>query len=182
MLIAIATTLAISTASFGAPAPSAANQLAKQVPTLQLQKPAPLVPQNLLAPENPSEIVRIIVELEKAPAIEAATKKGVLYKDLPKSQRKSVEDAITKDKKNVKDKVKKASKNIKFKEEFSTVFNGFSAEVQAGEVASIAQTEGVKAVYETTEYTRPSVEPNMVHSKELVQAQLAWDKYDFKGE
>lgn len=182
MLIAIATTLALSTASFGAPAPSAANQLANQMPTLQLQKPAPLVPQNLLTPENPSEIVRIIVELEKAPAIEAATKKGVLYKDLPKSQRKSVEDAITKDKKNVKDKVKKASKNIKFKEEFSTVFNGFSAEVQASEVASIAQTEGVKAVYETTEYTRPSVEPNMVHSKELVQAQLAWEKYDFKGE
>ncbi len=182
MLLSLATMLVLSTASFGAPAPLAAKGLAKQIPTIQMQKPVPQLPQRLMAPENSSEIVRIIVELEKAPAIETATKKGVLYKDLPKSERKNLEAAIDKDKKNVKDKVKKLSKNIKFKEDFSAVFNGFSAEVQAGEVASIAQTEGVKAVYETTEYTRPSVEPNMVHSKELVQAQLAWDKYDFKGE
>ena len=174
MMLALATTLALSTASFGAPAPTAAAMLAKQIPTLQLQKPVHQnIPQRLLAPENPSELVRIIVELEKAPAIETATKKGVLYKNLPKSERKSVEASIEADQKKVKDKVKLKSKKVKFKEEFTTVFNGFSAEVEAGDVASIAQTEGVKTVYETTEYTRPSVEPNMTHSKELVQAQLA---------
>ncbi|MFX3673531.1 MAG: S8 family serine peptidase [Paenisporosarcina sp.] len=182
MLLSLATMLVLSTASFGAPAPSAANELAKQIPTLHSQKTSPQVPQRLMAPDNPSEMVRVIVELEKAPAIETATKKGILYKHLPKSERKNIEAAIEKDQKNVKDKVKQKSKNIKFKEEFTAVFNGFSAEVEASEVASIAQTEGVKAIYETTEYTRPSVGPNMTHSKELVQAQLAWDKYDFKGE
>lgn len=182
MLLSLATMLVLSTASFGAPAPLAAKELAKQIPTLQMQKPELQVPLRLMAPENPSEIVRIIVELEKAPAIETATKKGKLYKDLPKSERKGLEASIQADQKKVKDKVKGKSKNIKFKEEFTTVFNGFSAEVTAGEVASIAQTEGVKAVYETNEYVRPNEEPNMVHSKELVQAQLAWDKYDFKGE
>ncbi|MEK4484674.1 S8 family serine peptidase [Psychrobacillus sp. FSL H8-0484] len=182
MLLALAGTLVISTASFGAPVPTAANVLAKQIPPLQLQKSATTVPQQLIAPKNPSETVRIIVELEKAPAIETATKKGVLYKNLPKSQRKSVEASIEADQKNVKEKVKQKSKKIKFKEEFTAVFNGFSAEVEAGDVAAIAETEGVKAIYESTEYTRPNIEPNMVHSKELVQAQLAWDKYDFKGE
>lgn len=182
MILAIATTLALSTASFGVPAPLAATQLAKQIPAIQMQKPALKLPERLIAPENANEIVRIIVELEKAPAIEAATKKGKLYKDLPKSERKDLEASIKSDQKNVKDKVKGKSKNIKFKEEFTTVFNGFSAEVVAGDVASIAQTEGVKAVYETNEYTRPTEEPNMVHSKELVQAQLAWEKYSFKGE
>ena len=182
MLLALATTLALSTASFGAPASSAAQQLAKQLPTLQLQKPAPKMPSRLVSPENPSEVVRVIVELEKAPAIETATKKGKLYKDLPKSERKNVEAAIKADQKKVKDKITNSKKNIKFKEEFNAVFNGFSAEVEAKDVASIAATEGVKAVYETLEYTRPNIEPNMTHSKELVQAQLAWEKYNFKGE
>lgn len=181
-MIALATTLALSTASLGAPAPTAAIQLAKEIPTLQLQKSASQLPLRLMAPENPSEIVRIIVELEKAPAIETATKKGKLYKDLSKSERRGLEASIESDQKSVKEKVKAKSKNIKFKEEFTAVFNGFSAEVEAGDVAGIAQTEGVKAVYETNEYTRPNEEPNMVHSKELVQAQLAWEKFDFKGE
>lgn len=181
-MVALATTLALSTASIGAAAPTTAIQLAKQIPTLQMQKPVSQLPLRLMAPENPSEIVRIIVELEKAPAIETATRKGKLYKDLPKAERKGLEASIEADQKNVKEKVKAKSKNIKFKEEFTAVFNGFSAEVEAGNVASIAETEGVKAVYETNEYTRPSEEPNMVHSKELVQAQLAWEKFDFKGE
>ena len=181
-IIALATTLALSTASFGAPAPVAAKQLEKQLTSIQVQKSTPKVPQRLLAPENPKEKVRIIVELEQAPAIETATNKGVLYKDLPKSQRKSVESAIENNQKNVKEKVKKVSTNIQFKEEFTAVFNGFSAEVEARDVAGIGLLEGVKAVYETTEYDRPSIEPQMVHSKELVQAQLAWEKYSFKGE
>ena len=182
LFIALATTLALSSTSFASPVPTAANVLAKPIPALVLQKDSSIVPKRLQLPENPDEIVRIIVELEKAPAIETATKKGVLYKNLPKSQRKSIEAAIESNQKTVKEKVKGKSKNIKFKEEFTTVFNGFSAEVAAGDVASIAQTEGVKAIYETNEYTKPSIEPNMTNSKELVQTQLAWDKYDFKGE
>ncbi|TQR20353.1 S8 family serine peptidase [Psychrobacillus vulpis] len=181
-IIVIATALALSTASFGAPAPVAAKQLEKELTSIQVQKSTPKVPQHLLVPENPSEKVRVIVELEKAPAIETATNKGVLYKDLPKSQRKSIESAIETDQRSIKDKIKQVSNNIQFKEEFTAVFNGFSAEVEARDVATIGLLAGVKAVYETTEYERPSIEPQMVHSKELVQAQLAWEKYSFKGE
>ena len=181
-MIALATSLALSTASFGAPAPQAAAQLAKQIPTIQLQKAVAKIPQRLIAPENPSEKVRIIVELESAPAIDTATQKGVLYKELPKSQRKSLEAALEKNQGNVQANIKKFAKNMKVKENFTTVFNGFSAEVDAKDVERIGLTLGVKAIHEATEYSRPVEKPNMIHSKELVQAQLAWDKYDFKGE
>jgi len=182
LLLALATTLIVSSASFGSPVHSNAAQSAKQVQTLQLQKPVNQLPERLVAPENPSENVRVIVELETAPAIETATKKGKLYKDLPKAERKKLEASIKADQKNVKEKVNKVANNIKYKEQFTTVFNGFSAEVEAGDVSSIAKLAGVKAIYETNEYTRPAAEPDMVHSKELVQAQLAWEKYNFKGE
>lgn len=72
--------------------------------------------------------------------------------------------------------------SVKYIENFSVVFNGFSAEVEAKYVEKIAATSGVKAVYESTEYERPEVKPDMIHSKELVQAQRAWNEYGFEGE
>ncbi|MGB3261049.1 S8 family serine peptidase, partial [Paenisporosarcina sp.] len=182
MMVAMAASLALSTASIGAPAPAAAAKLEKQVPVINVQKPAKKLPDRLIAPENPSEKVRIIVELEKAPAIETATQKGVLYKELPQSQRNSLEASIEADQANVQANISKFAKNIDFKENFTTVFNGFSMEVEAKDVARIALTPGVKSVHESTEYSRPVATPQMTHSKELVQAQLAWEKYNFKGE
>lgn len=182
MLLSIAATLALSTASYGAPALTAAAQLSKQLPTLQLQKPAPKFPEKFVNPENINKKVRIIVELVKAPAIAAATKKGVLYKELPESQRKSLEATLEQDQVNVQLSIKKIAKNFQIKENFTAVFNGFSAEVDAKDVPGIASIPGVKAVHESTEYNRPVAQPEMTHSKELVQAQLAWEKYNFKGE
>ena len=180
-ILAVVTSLMFSTTSVGLASPASAKQIEKQLTNTQVQR-LPQIPERLLVPENPSEKVRIIVELEKAPAIETATKKGVLYKNLSKSERKSVESAIETDQRNVKDKVKRVSKNIQYKEEFNAIFNGFSAEVDARDVAGIGLIDGVKRVYESTEYDRPKITPQMVHSKELVQAQLAWEKYSFKGE
>lgn len=181
-MVAMAASLALSTAAIGAPAPAAAAKLEKQVPVINVQKPAKKIPDRFVAPENPTEKVRIIVELEKAPAIETATQKGVLYKELPQSQRNSLEDSIEQDQVRVQANISKFAKNIDFKENFTTVFNGFSAVVDAKDVARIALTPGVKSVHESTEYARPVATPEMTHSKELVQAQLAWEKYNFKGE
>ncbi|EPD51914.1 hypothetical protein HMPREF1210_01716 [Paenisporosarcina sp. HGH0030] len=182
MMVAMAASLALSTATIGAPAPADAAKLEKQVPVINVQKPAKKIPDRFVSPENPTEKVRIIVELEKAPAIETATQKGVLYKELPQSQRNSLEDSIEQDQKRVQANISKFAKNIDFKENFTTVFNGFSAVVDAKDVARIALTPGVKSVHESTEYARPVATPEMTHSKELVQAQLAWEKYNFKGE
>lgn len=181
MLTTLAATLAASTALTGLPAAEAAFH-GKAVPELSVQKPKVNVPERLQAPENPKEVVRVIVEVEGEPTITAATKEGVNYKDLSESKRASLESAVQSRQADVQQSIKKAIGEFKVEQSFTTVFNGFSLEVKAGDVAKLALTPGVTGVYESTEYSRPEVEPEMISSKELVQAQLAWDKYQYKGE
>lgn len=179
---ALVVTLTFSSAAFGVAGVSAANQSAKNVPTLEIKKPVVKVPKQLENPEDPNKEVRIIVELQKEPAIESATRKGVIYKNLPDSTKDSLESAVTTDQKNVKKRLNVVAPGITYLENFTTVFNGFSATVKAGQAEKIASQAGVKAVYEATEYERPEVKPEMKYSKELVQAQQVWNDYGYKGE
>lgn len=181
VLTSLASALAATTAVTGAPVADAAFN-GKEVPALTVSKPQGNIPEHLVKPENPKAVVRIIVELEAAPAIEAATQKGLNYKDLSDSAKTSAESVVEKQQADVQSALKKAIGTFEVKESFTTVFNGFSLEVKAEDVARIALTPGVAAVYESQEYSRPEVEPQMISSKELVQAQLAWEKYEFKGE
>ncbi|HSI65802.1 MAG TPA: S8 family serine peptidase, partial [Planococcus sp. (in: firmicutes)] len=175
--------MTLSSAVFGLTGVSAATTKSlSDLPTLQAEKPANKVPEKYVSPEDPAKTVRIIVELEKAPTIETATQKGVLYKDLPESEKANLEAAVESDQATIQSAVKKAAPSVTYLENFTTVFNGFSAEVAAGQVEQIAKLAGVKKVYEATEYTRPSVQPEMKYSKELVQAQQAWGEYGYKGE
>lgn len=175
--------MTLSSAVFGLTGVSAATtKSVSDLPTLNAEKPAVKVPEKFVNPEDPSKTVRVIVELEKAPTIETATQKGVLYKDLPESEKASLEAAVESDQASVQSAVKMAAPSVTYLENFTTVFNGFSANVAAGQVEKIANTAGVKKVYEATEYTRPSVQPEMKYSKELVQAQQAWGDYGYKGE
>src|SRR5690606_29361557 len=98
------------------------------------------------------------------------------------SEKAGLEAAVESDQATVQSAVKMAAPSVTYLENFTTVFNGFSAEVAAAQVETIAKTAGVKKVYEATEYTRPSVQPEMKYSKELVQAQQAWGEYGYKGE
>ncbi|MBT2572000.1 S8 family serine peptidase [Planococcus sp. ISL-110] len=138
--------------------------------------------QTLLKPESPKEKVRVIIELQQEPTIEAATAKGVLYKELPDEQKQQIESAAVAKQQTVQATIADVAPNIDYLQTFTAVFNGFSAEVEAGQVAEIAELPSVKAVYEATEYKRPEVKPTMKYSKELVQAQQAWRDYGFKGE
>ncbi|MGE6414532.1 S8 family serine peptidase [Planococcus kocurii] len=136
----------------------------------------------LVKPQSPKEKVRIIIELQEQPTIEIATTKGVLYKELPESQKQRIEAAAAKKQKTAQTAITKVAPKIDYLQTFTAVFNGFSAEVIAGQVAEIAELPSVKAVYEATEYKRPAVQPTMKYAKELVQAQQAWRDYGFKGE
>ncbi|MBD8025832.1 S8 family serine peptidase [Ureibacillus sp. Re31] len=180
VLVAIAFLLAFSTPLFGVNSTSAKSL--KNLPTIQQEKNEPNIPESLSNPKNPNKKVRIVVELDGEPAIEKATKKGVLYKQLKRSEKESIETAVMEEQESVQDTLKKQVPSVKYIENFSVVFNGFSAEVEAKYVEKIAATSGVKAVYESTEYERPEVKPDMIHSKELVQAQRAWNEYGFEGE
>jgi len=188
LLMTMASSLAATTALTGLPVAQAQvvenNLMDTKVlaPLATPQKALPKIPAKFEQPADVKEIVRVIVELDKAPAIAEATAQGLSYKDLSASSKASAEAVVEKQQVDVQVAMKKAIGNFDVKQSFTTVFNGFSLEVKAGDVAKIAKLNGVKAVFEATEYKRPEVKPEMVTSKELVQAQLAWDKYDYRGE
>ncbi|MHC0037563.1 S8 family serine peptidase [Pseudoneobacillus sp. C159] len=129
-----------------------------------------------------NEKVRVVVELSAKPAIDYAQKQGVKYSDLNKTTKLNLEaDALAAQKK-----VISALNSLKIKakvlNQFTTVVNGFSAEVEYGKIPAIEAQPGVANVYIANEYERPVEQPEMLYSKELVQAQKAWDAYGYKGE
>lgn len=126
--------------------------------------------------------VRVIVELDQEPTIEHAQKARKLFKDLPKSEQDQLEK---KAKNNQQEIIKKAEKDqlqLKVLNQFTTVVNGFSASVPYENIKKIAKMDGVAKVYISNEYKRPTTKPQMIYSKELVEAQRVWDNYKLKGE
>lgn len=181
LLLALVFVMTFSSAFFGL-ADVSATENASSVPNVELKQQEINIPEKLVNPEDPKKEVRVIIELEKAPAIESATSKGVLYKSLPEKQKESLEAAVATGQESVQLSIASIAPGITYLENFTTVFNGFSATVEAGMVEDIAKLKGVKAVYESTEYQRPEAQPEMKYSKELVQAQRAWTDYGYRGE
>lgn len=126
--------------------------------------------------------VRVIVELKDKPAIDFAQKKGVKYSELDEATKESLESAALKQQEELVSQLSTKKLNVKVLENFTTVVNGFSAEVEYGNIKFIKNLENVSDVYIAHEYKRPEVKPEMLYSKELVEAQKAWDEYGYKGE
>ncbi|MUK87336.1 S8 family serine peptidase [Ornithinibacillus sp. L9] len=131
---------------------------------------------------DPNEEVRVIVELDGEAPIEKATQKGVKFGDLSVSEKKQLLNQAKEQKRAVKAAMKGKNVNAEVIQEFDTVVNGFGAKVKFGEIESIKEITGVKEVYISTQYERPIAEPNMTYSKDLVEAQQAWNDYGYKGE
>ena len=182
-LLVFAFALAFSAPAMNIAQAASSSKLDSIVETIEVDEEKEFkLDKRFIKPENPTENVRVIVELEGTPAIDFATQKGVRYKDLAVKERQKFEGQIEKEQVSIQSQIKKEVPTIKYLESFTTVFNGFSAEVLAGDVAAIAEIDGVKAVYESVEYKRPETKPDMVYSKELVQAQSVWNNYKYKGE
>lgn len=152
---------------------------------LDAQKPT-LSKTNLVATDklnvDPAKEVRVIVELAGSAAVETATKKGVKYDKLSKAERKQLETAAKNKQKAAKDQIQGKNISIKYEQEFNAIVNGFSAKLKYGDIEKIKEVQGVKNVYLATEYTLPTEKPDMKYSKELVEAQAAWNRYGYKGQ
>lgn len=131
---------------------------------------------------DPNQEVRVTVELEGDAPIEVATEKGVKFGDLSVAEKKKLINEAKAEKKAVKQAMKDQNIEATILQEFDAVVNGFSAEVKYGDLEAIKALPNVKSVVISTKYERPIAEPDMVNSKELVQAQQAWRDYGFKGE
>nr|WP_316046841.1 hypothetical protein [Planococcus glaciei] len=88
-MLVLIVVLVFSSLAFG----TSRTAIAKNASVPDSDKPA-TVPEELLKPIQPKKEVRIIVELDKAPAIESATKKGILYNELPNATKDNLEAAV----------------------------------------------------------------------------------------
>lgn len=164
--------LAFSSLGFAAPGDIAVNR--------DLQKGT--LSKNLKDTTDPNEVVRVTVEIDGEAPIEKATKQGVKFGDLSVAEKKVLINEA-KAKKNAAKKAMKDKKiNAKILQDFEAVVNGFSAEVKYGDIEAIKNLPNVKNVVVSNKYERPIAKPDMIYSKELVQAQQAWNDYGYKGE
>ncbi|MDQ0269224.1 S8 family serine peptidase [Cytobacillus purgationiresistens] len=129
-----------------------------------------------------SDIVRVIVEMKSDPAILYAQKQNKVYKELPVAKKKQLTNEKLAEQQTVKNQVKKNKVKLIEHESFTTVVNGFSAELMYGDIEKVKEVKNVSSVQVVNEYERPEEKPEMVYSKELVQAQEAWRDYGYKGE
>lgn len=125
--------------------------------------------------------VRVIVEVEGEPAITYATKQGKKFDSLAKSKQEELKANALKQQKAVKSQIASKSIGMKFEQEFTTVVNGFSGEVEYGKIGLLEKLTGVNKVTIAHEYERPVAKPDMKYSKDLVEARESWD-LGFDGE
>jgi lactocepin len=173
--------LLFSSVAFGA---GTSQQLStKNIQQVSVQKQPKIdYSQKLKESADPNEKVRIIVELKDAPTINYAKKQGVKYSELKETTKQKLEKDVLAKQGQVKEEIKSKNINIKYFHQFATVFNGFSAEVKYNDISKIEKLSNVKKVHIANKYERPKVKPEMKYSKELVEAQKAWEATGYKGE
>ncbi len=157
---------------------SAAGQALPQ----QLKERPNLLSGELKETEDPNKKLRVIVEVDDEAPIEIATKKGMTFNSLAENEKQQMEREAKAKQEVIKDEMKGKQVEADYLQEFTTVVNGFSAEVKQGDIESIKDIPSVKSVHIVNEYERPIVEPEMKYSKELVEAQKVWRDYGYKGE
>lgn len=132
---------------------------------------------------SPTDIVRIVVELEKEPAISYATEQGVRYKDLAESVQAQLQEDVLVSQDAVQNTISSLGINMEVEYSFTTAVNGFSTEVTYREYEIIKETPGVSKVHISNVYTLPEEqEPNMTYSLDLVKAVETWSDYGYDGE
>src|SRR5699024_2452532 len=132
--------------------------------------------------EDPDKEVRVVVELSDLSPIEKATKKGVTFNSLKETEKQQLEKQAKAKQKTVKSKIKSSNVKMNYLQEFTTVVNGFSAEMKQGDLELVKKLPGVRSVHIVNEYKQPEVQPELKYSKELVEAQKTWRDYGYKGE
>jgi lactocepin len=133
-----------------------------------------------------SDKVRVAIEMEQKPAIQIAQAQNKRYSTLSNAEKESIKDRLVSVQKSVKSAIAKKAIPVTYKESFTTVINGFSGEVKFGDIEDIKQLDGVKSVHIAHEYARPTVDkgakPDMLYSKDMVNAKETWQDYGIKGE
>lgn len=146
------------------------------------EKPQNKQGEKLNETDDPDKDVRVIVEMQEPAPIEEATQKGVTFHSMQDNEKQQLEKAAKAKQQTVKSQMETNDINATYLQEFTTVINGFSAEVKQGDLEQIEDIPDVESVQIVNEYEPPEVKPDMKYSKELVEAQKTWRDYGYKGE
>ncbi|MGE7835962.1 S8 family serine peptidase [Viridibacillus arvi] len=129
-----------------------------------------------------SDTVRVIVELEGAPAISYSTKRGIRYKDLAKEKKTELQNTVKEEQSEFMTDVETKKIDFDVENTFTTVVNGVSGEIEFGQIEDLEKLPNVESVSIVNEYERPTVKPTMLSSKDMVEAIQTWNAgYDGKG-
>ncbi|AJD92282.1 hypothetical protein JMA_29650 [Jeotgalibacillus malaysiensis] len=126
--------------------------------------------------------VRVIVEVSGQTALEYATEKGVLYKELSKSEKERFETEAAESQEKVKKNISSKGLKVAYMNSYSTAFNGFSGKVKFKDIEKIESLPGVDKVYISNEYNRPAPVEDMTTSHDFVQSAQTWADAKFQGE
>jgi lactocepin len=172
----------LSFSSFASAAPSTASTSEANLDLVKQQSNEESLSVVDSQPFSPNEKVRVIVELDQKAGIKYATEKGVEYSALPEATQTSLEEEATDAQEEVKQDIAQSNVEMDYEYSFTTAFNGFSGEVEYGDIVTIESLPNVKEVYLANEYERPIVEPDMATSHEFIQSHKAWTDGKYKGE
>lgn len=122
-----------------------------------------------------NEKVRVIVELEGAPAVAEAIDKGVRYKDLSEADKQELQTEVKTEQSEFLTDVQEESIQFDVENSFTTVMNGVSGEIEYGQIDELESLPNVESVSLVNEYNLPEVQPQMISSKEMVKAIQTWN-------
>ncbi|NBI31154.1 S8 family serine peptidase [Chengkuizengella marina] len=132
---------------------------------------------------NDEDEIRVIIELEGDPAIYFAQSKGLKYKELPSLKKEELQEEIDDEQTDLLSEIGSQGIDINVENQFAIVANGISGMIKYGDISRIESLSGVSSVYIVNKYERPTKKPQMISSKDLVQAKNTWEsEYGYKGE
>ena len=127
-----------------------------------------------------TDTIRLIVELKGKPIISYATLKGVKVNELDKVTKQNLKKALQAEQKKFKEQLKSKGISIKELESYVNVLNGLGVETTFKNAKLIEELNEVSSVSIAHEFDRP--EPEMVTSKDIVNAIETWTNTGYNGE
>lgn len=120
--------------------------------------------------KDPEEEIRVIVQLNDAPAIEGEN--GADYTRSVKEDEKNIKDSQS-------DVISAAEEitGTQVRRSFGYLVNGFSISTKRKNIDELSKIDGVKCVTEVRSYT-----PSMQYAKEITGAANVWQDLGYKGE
>ncbi|PRO65824.1 S8 family serine peptidase [Alkalicoccus urumqiensis] len=131
---------------------------------------------------NLNRVLRVIVELEEPPAMERAAQRGNAFGAMNKNSQRSLKEEVSRGQQIAKQAIANRGIEPAYIKEFTTVANGFSAEVTEAEAEALKHVEGVARVTEAQVYERPEVTPDTNFGSETIEAIQTREQYETDGE